>query len=300
VLRDHPIFRLPITIDRGQLIRRPWPDAWHDPHDGDEISVLPLVPLEFKPAMPGWCTYVQEMAEAPEVEVLSGGINTKTSTAAALWRQGNLLHYGFDLSPAEMNEWGRAMLINAICYIARFTEDRPIMETPSPFAGNEFLPRSTIERIIKRNDAAWWDYLATNFDRPTLDAARVKDLATFARWYTTVRDYLAPNGKGLMIVDRDAQDAQLSPGGRDFFDRVVVRLARAGAEGEGARRMLERYAPEGPGRGATAEDWNAWWKANADYLFFGEIGGYRWYLDPLAKARGVPSARLRGEARASR
>jgi hypothetical protein len=30
------------------------------------------------------------------------------------------------------------------------------------------------------------------------------------------------------------------------------------------------------------------------------VGGYRWYLDPLAKARGVPTARLRGPMRASR
>ena len=46
------------------------------------------------------------MADAPEIEVFCGGINSKTATAAALWRQGNLLHYGFDLSPDEMNESG--------------------------------------------------------------------------------------------------------------------------------------------------------------------------------------------------
>jgi hypothetical protein len=32
-----------------------------------------------------------------------------------------------------MNDTGRAMLINAICYIARFTEDRPIVHTPCVF-----------------------------------------------------------------------------------------------------------------------------------------------------------------------
>ncbi len=33
--------------------------------------------------------------------------------------------------------------------------------------------------------------------------------------------------------------------------------------------------------------------------FFSECGTYRWYIDPLAKRRGIPSDQLRGPARAS-
>jgi hypothetical protein len=281
------------------MIERPWPSEWDEPHAQNQIVVLPLIPVESKSGRPGWCTYTRDMAEAPEIEVFCGGINTKTSTAAAVWRQGNLLHYGFDLAPDEMNEWGKAILVNAITYIARFTEDRPIMFTPSPFAGNDFITRAGIERIIARNDAEWWNYLKTNFDQGTLDAAKVKDLTTFAKWYPTVRDYLHPDDKDLMSVDLDAQAAKINPGRREFFDQAIADLAGSGPAAARARRMLERYAPDGPGRDAKAQDWNAWSKGNADYLFFGEVGGYRWYLDPLARARGVPTGRLRGEARAS-
>jgi len=78
-----------------------------------------------------------------------------------------------------------------------------------------------------------------------------------------------------------------------FWDLVTpfgkeADLGRAGKEAERARRMLERYAPEGPGRDANALAWADWWRANADCLFFGEAGGYRWYLDPLAKVRVRP------------
>ena len=69
----------------------------------------------------------------PEVEVFSGGINEQTPRSAAFWRQGNLLHFGFEQSPAQMNNTGRAMLVNAIVYISHFTEDRPIDITPSVF-----------------------------------------------------------------------------------------------------------------------------------------------------------------------
>jgi hypothetical protein len=298
--REHPVFRVPIEIDLSQRVRQNWPEHWTEPHKGAEIEVLSLTRPEARPAMPGWCCYDREMALAPEVEILCGGVNAKYSTAAALWRQGNLMHYGFDLTPDEMNPWGKALLINAISYIARFTEDRPIMETPSPFAGNDAIPRSTIERFITGRGAGGWDYLASEFNQETLRAAKVKDMATFAAWYSTVRDYLHPDESGLMTVDRDAEAAKLNPGRPEFFDRAIADLDRRGVEAERARRMLRRYAPEGPGLEATAQEWKAWWSANSDYLFFGEIGGYRWYIDPLAKARGVPTSRLRGEARASR
>jgi len=281
------------------MIRRPWPQEWTDPHDSNEILVLPLIAAESGRKSPGWCTYTRDMSEAPEIEVFCGGINAKTSTAAALWRQGNLLHYGFDLSPDEMNEWGKSLLVDAITYISRFPDDRPIMQTPSPFAGRDFITSSRIEAIIARGDG-WWDYLAAYFDQGTLTAAGVKDLAAFAKWYPTVRDYLCPGADGRLSVNGDAEAMRQNPGRREFFDWAIAELSRSGKDSERARRMLERYAPDGPGREAKAQEWSSWWHENAEYVFFGEVGGYRWYLDPLAKARGVPTARLRGEARASR
>jgi hypothetical protein len=299
VLRDHPIFRSPITVDRSKLVARPWPHEWSDPHDSNEVLVLPLAAPDLQTNHPGWCTYIRGMSDAPEIEVFCGGINAKTSTAAALWRQGNLLHYGFDLAPNEMNEWGRALLENSIAYIARFTEDRPIMETASPFAGQEIISRPRIDEVLKRG-VGWWDYLKSYFDQRALAAAGVTDLTSFANWYPTVRDYLSSNAQGLLTVDRDSQAIKLNPGRREFFDRAIADLSRLGKEAERSRRMLKRYAPQGPGPDANAHAWTRWWKANADYLFFGETGGYRWYLDPLAQARGVPTARLRGPDRASR
>ena len=174
------------------------------------------------------------------------------------------------------------------------------METPSPFAGREFITRSRIEKIISRDDAGWWDFLENGFDKRTLDAAGVNNLGAFARWYPTVRDYLSPDSEGLLRVDPDARAEGLNPGRREFFGRAIANLSGSGESAERARRMLARYAPEGPGREASPQAWADWWHANADYLFFGEIGGYRWYLDPLARSRGVPTARLRGQARASR
>ena len=198
-----------------------------------------------------------------------------------------------------MNEWGKAMLCSAINYIARFTDDRPIMETPSPFAGREFLTGKRIETLIGRNDRSWWDFLEGSFDRKTLAKAGVRDMATFANGFPR-SGTSGPNEEGILRVDTDLQAAAIDASGPEFFERCIAALQRPGEAGARARRLLARFAPEGPGLQASSDAWNAWWKANSDYLFFGEIGGYHWYLDPLAKQRGVPTARLRGPARASR
>jgi hypothetical protein len=90
----------------------------------------------------GWCTYPDGFEENPDIEVFCGGENEKMASAAACWRQGHLLHFGFEQSPAEMNEAGQRLLLNAIAYISRFTEDRPIAVTPSVFAGPVAVPRA--------------------------------------------------------------------------------------------------------------------------------------------------------------
>ncbi len=86
--------------------------------------------------------------------------------------------------------------------------------------------------------------------------------------------------------------------GPDFFARALPALEEPGRS-EQARRLLVHYAPDGPGFDAPAEAWRKWWRDNGPYLFFSDTGGYRWYLDPLAKKKGVPTAQLRGPARAT-
>ncbi|HVX15363.1 MAG TPA: hypothetical protein VHC22_29510 [Pirellulales bacterium] len=59
-----------------------------------------------------------------------------------------------------------------------------------------------------------------------------------------------------------------------------------------------RNAQLGPGKDGSAAAWKSWWLENKPYLFFGDSGGYRWYIDPLATKRPIATADLRGPARA--
>jgi len=231
------------------------------------------------------------------LEVICGGINSKTPRAGAVWRQGHLLHFGFEPSPERMTEAGKALLVNAICYIARFTDDRPIVRTPCVFVqGKRLLDRGAIARVLAdpQRDVKDLQYYLKKETHATLGG---KSRQEIGKWHEQVRGYLHADAEGKLTVDADAQALGVSPASLDFFEKAIAALQEP-ARAALSRRLLGRYVPTGPAADAPAEKWSSWWRETKPYLFFSDTGGFHWYVDPLAKARGVSTAQLRGPARA--
>lgn len=259
--------------------------------------MLPLVDGQDTRYSPGWCSYLYRHAESPEVEIFCGGINTKTVRAAGLWRQGNLLHFGFDQSPAEMNETGRSLLVNSIAYIARFREDRPITNVVSPFVGPAPQDRAAILGALTRADLGL-EYLKFILAEPVFGDLEKRSDDERLGWYRQFEGYLHCDEAGKLVVDDDALSFGVPPNTPDFFEKAITALASDVEANREATQLLERYAPDGPEDRDSAAAWKTWWLANRPYLFFSDSGGYRWYIDPLAKKRAVPTSELRGPARA--
>ena len=152
-----------MPVDLSKVAERRTPKAWADKVVTPMVSVLPLIDGN-EGGYPGWCSYDNRL-QSPDVEILCGGTNTKIPTAAGIWRQGHLLHFGFEPSPAELNDNGRALLTNSIAYIARFTEDQALVRQPSPFAGPAAAARAEQKSDetflqIKLSDEAFFDRCA--------------------------------------------------------------------------------------------------------------------------------------------
>ena len=258
--------------------------------------MLPLVRDVDRQWKNGWCTYSDGFDENPDIEIMCGGENEKTARAAAIWRQGNLLHFGFEQSPAEMNETGQRLLLNSIAYISRFTEDRPIARTPSVFVGSVAYPRTYLDRRLGRdgsvNEAEWM------LSAPLLQKLKARSADEIRKWHTEHRPYLHPGPDFKLEVDEDAKALAAPIDKVSFFEKAIEALRAGDANGARATRVLTRYAPV-DSKNVTADEWQKWLTENRPYLFFSDQGDYKWYIDPLAKKRGVPSTELRGPKRAS-
>lgn len=262
-----------------------WRDDWREEKRviTEKVSVVALTDSDpekgIKPfrRSPGWCVYANTLV-TPEVEILLGGINDKNADAASVFRQGNLLHFGFQQDPSQCNDFGRGLLINAVAYIAKFTEDRPIVTTPSIWADDVEMP----SRGYFRGEG--------HPLCPEYKDARKK-------WLKEIRGKLVPNADNELMLDEDLLALDVDANTSEFF---TVAIKAIGTDQKSAAlRALTRYAPDGPGATGSKQAWEKYVKEDGPYLFFDDPSGYRWHLDPLAKKRKIPTKDLRGPARAT-
>lgn len=104
---------------------------------------------------------------------------------------------------------------------------------------------------------------------------------------------------GILVIDEDAKRVGIANDSPEFIPTLIARLGEESVENGLAQHLLARYVAEGPTPSASAREWESWWNENRPYLFFSDTGGFRWFVDPLAKERNVITTSLRGRDRAS-
>lgn len=292
-MREHIVWQGPHAIDVGATVEVDTPEAWQAALPGQaKVSVLRLVDGR-SPAGPGWCTVAGEL-QGPEIEVLCGGINDKQPTHAGIWRQGHLLHFGFEPSPGQMNDNGRKLLLNGIAYIARFTSDRPIVrERTFVDPDGSGAPTWRLDHLMTAAnvDAARF---AAGFAEPWRAQLAALSLAEARAFVQQRLPALCAEGR-LFAFDRDALALGVDVRADGVLRQLVERLQ--GAEAEAASALLARLLPDGPGAGTTPANWRHWLSARQAALCH-DPHSHVWRLDPLAQARSVPSPQLRGPQRA--
>jgi hypothetical protein len=302
-LREHEIFQKPIAINIKATTNIPTPDDFSQEIKEPTVAVLPLVDnirnyhTVINDYQRGWSTHYFEFADMPEVEIFCGGINEQTPRSAAFWRQGNLLHFGFEQSPSELNETGRAMLVNAVVYISRFTEDRPIDVTPSVFGPEKIgISRKRVSNYLTNADAhsSW---ATSELSAVTVASFDSQDRSKAKAWLDANAKWLHPGPGNLLEVDQEAKSLGTPFDAPDFLPKTIQAL-RDDRTQKTAATLLARYVADGPDAGSGADAWEKWWRDNSAFAFYSELGCYRWYIDPLAKRRGIPTKSLRGVARA--
>ncbi len=245
-LRPHEIFEWPYKIDMSKTVDIPTPEDFKQEIKAPSIKVLPLVDDIHGQWKDGWCSYAFDFPKNPDVEYFCGGVNHKTPTAAGLWRQGNLLHFGFEQSPAEMNENGRNLLLNAIVYISRFSQDRPIAVTPSVFAGPVAPSRGAMVRHLRNPDfyiewvaldvepSLWAKIAPPDATNLAATAKNVMDHTPFvmppaerekmAKWFEQNGKFLHPLPDLRLDLDADLEALGVPFDDPTFLDKTITDL----------------------------------------------------------------------------
>lgn len=204
-----------------------------------------------------------------------------------------------------MTTFGKGLLENSICYIARFTEDRPMVKSSASIRKDWMRARSIADRLVTRT--GYEKSIPGLFDasvRAHFDPSKVDE---FRAWYRRNRGFLYPskaNTKQLSL-DPDLVAFGTSYDHESFLPKLIEAIdemspAKESSASTRARRLLARFVDEPLDHEATQAEWSGWWQENRDSLFFSDGGYFRFYVDKLSRARGVPSVALRGVARATR
>jgi hypothetical protein len=203
----------------------------------------------------------------------------------AIGRDANLFFWGFYGDPTRMTESGKRVFLNAFCYIHAFGGHAPLVARKSPAREAVFDIIYWIRKPISTSES-FTKYLIGRIDPKILESAKM-DPDALEREYRARLEYVGPSPDRRYTIDADLEALQLSNRKPQFFEALAARLAKDPKDPQ-ALRLLERYAPQAPRDAAALETWLG---AHRGSLFFSDIGGYRWVLDPRARSSDGSSAR---------
>jgi hypothetical protein len=275
---DHPIFKGPLEPKLETAVV-PTPERYRKGPQGKDL------PAELetwvvqngrvtKDIDYGLVTSPLGFEDSPDAESISGGSNTRAGRAPALARHGNFFLWGFAGDPSQMTESARRVFVNAICYMKRFDGRRPIAPMVSVSREMAFI---YVQWLRDTPGPKVPDWVLKTFPPEVRDETDLKPDRMDA-WYKANLEWLCPAGDGIG-ADPDLRALKVPNRTPAFWDAVLARLAKDEKD-EVAWRLVGRCH----GRTLkTATEVRAWVEENRPYLFFTDVGGFRWFVDEHAK-----------------
>ncbi len=280
---EHPIFHSPIEPDLDLTLLDVPADYRHggDPlpakllgwkvHDGEfpEVDVgMVSDPIGFE--------------DSPDAEWISSGLNSKGPRSVALGRQGNLFSWGFYGAPDRMTHGAKAVFLNTICYMKQFEGQTALVEKERPARDWVFRYLGYLRELGSRKDidTSW---ITGFFPKDVIDA--YSDAEQIEQYYRENVEYLYHDGQNL-VVDEDLCIVGVSNRRPEFLSTMLARLV-LDPKDERALTLIDRYV--GGDAAADAESFAEWVRDNGPWLFFSDVGGFRWRTDVHARARACPA-----------
>jgi hypothetical protein len=212
-----------------------------------------------------------------DAELVAMGTSAKGPNRGAIVRHGRYTLWAFEGGVEDMTEQGQALFVNTVFYAARHAHS-PVLE--KRLNGTRDNPYTYLRPGLI-------DTLKGQYLPPEL--AKL-DIAGVRAWLAENRPYLRVNGRQFE-VDSLAKAAGIPNHRRAILEHCIANL-RANKDVDASLAALVRYT----GRkelGPSADAWQTWYNENRDYLFFSDSEGFCFKIDEEAKAKRIPTERLR-------
>jgi hypothetical protein len=275
---DHPIFQGPFPV-KPTLVQEA------DPVTG---NVVGMWKVQEKMDSPGLVTAIDQFLDAPDSEIISGGVNMKGDHGVALVREANLFLWGPIANPSLMTEEARRVFVNTIVYMKQF--DGAKQTVWRGLHGRKELEMVLATKDLKRvlsPGRVYDDFLPTLIDKYT------DNIAAYRAYYGPNLGFVRqPHGAIWFEIDQDAKSLGIPNHDPRLLEKCVALLSDP-AEAPKALRLLQRYT----GLSLTdATAWQDWLKQNRSKLYFSDSYDYRFFTGPAGPAPTPVSVRTATDA----
>ncbi|HZN62423.1 MAG TPA: hypothetical protein VFC90_08475 [Planctomycetota bacterium] len=282
VKKEHPIFKGPLEL-KLELVPVDTPEDLKKHVDGKGLPAQLETWAVQTGRVPkdidwGFVAAPWGFEDSPDAEILASGAGCRNPRAVAMARHGNFFLWGFDGDPAQMTEAGRRVFVNTVVWMKKFDGKRPLVAP-------QMSPRELVFHYIEwLRDADDEDSLVAA-KRRFPDDVREKtktDPDKLEAYYKEHYERLCPAGgeSGGFRADPDLDElGKVGNRKLEFWDAVLARLAK-NEKDELALRVAGRYLP---GKTLAPAELKAWVDENRKWLFFTDVGGFKWAVDEHAK-----------------
>ena len=209
-------------------------------------------------------------ADSPDAEVLVEGYNTgKEFGDVGIGRHASVLQWGYSSPPSQMTEAGRALFLNCICYIRRFDGKTPLVRLGVSPRTDAIRLALLIDQIKDKS------FFNSVFPPGQMEQYQGKP-ELFAKFWQDNLELIYRN-KGYR-VDEELKSVGIPSNRTVAALGRMIGLLKDPKTADKGRLLLKRYTLE---NFETPEQWQAWFDANKDRIYFSDVGGYSFRVIPL-------------------
>jgi hypothetical protein len=315
---SHALFHSPLEVE-PKLEKMPtpldYPYLTLDPALGPAMDVWKVQTKDYPEIDPGLVSTLYGFDDSPDAEVIAEGIASKGPDTVSLGRQANFFLWGFSAPPADMTPAAQRLFVNVVCYMRQFDGQTPLVHEESRsrewalrfamtprFLSEDYKQRETRRRraifqahsdwipakyagdaeayvaeLVRQEQTGDKEWMDQAFPQPLREKFGI-EADKYIAYYKENLEYLRAGSERPphFTIDEDAKAVGPSNRSVELLERCVAQLEKHD-QPERALRLLARYTQE---NFTTAGQWRAWLEANRGRLFFSDVGGYKFFVNP--------------------